>query len=368
MTRTALAAPEPADQFIYHRDGPVTLYHGDAHTVLSALAAASVDTVVTSPPYYGLRNYDVPGQYGLESTPTDYVNTMVQVFTQIHRVLRDHGTAWLVLGDSYSLNSGGAPRSGTYAGYRGAATANPGLIRPRTQDVLPAKNLIGIPWRVAFALQDTRLWYLRQAIIWHKPNATPESVQDRPSCSHEYVFLLAKSRVYHFNLDAIRVPLAQPDARDGSRVIGGRNKGSTGGVGPTDRRRGATAYGTNPAKYLSDPAASPGQAGRRHLLATGTQHTTAHAKGRNPGSVWSIPTRPYSGAHFAVYPLDLPAAAVAAGCPPGGRVLDPFSGAATTGVAALQQGRQYWGIDIKAAYHDLAIQRLRRHTSTQDPP
>ncbi|GAA4734313.1 DNA-methyltransferase [Phytohabitans rumicis] len=367
MTRTALAAPEPADRFLYHRDGPVTLYLGDAHRVLTALPTASVDTVVTSPPYYGLRNYDVPGQYGLEPTPQTYVDTMVRVFTEVHRVLRDHGTVWLVLGDSYSLNSGGAPRSGTYNGYRGAATTRPGLIRPRTQDLLPAKNLIGIPWRVAFALQDTRLWYLRQAIVWHKPNATPESVRDRPSCSHEYVFLLAKSRFYYFNLDAIRVPLARPDALDGTRIIGGRNKGHTGGIGATARRRGATAHGAHP-KYTTDPGVHRSPGSRRNLLATGTQHTTAHPGGRNPGSVWSIPTRPYRGAHFAVYPLDLPDRAVAAGCPPEGLVLDPFSGAATTGVAALRQGRQYWGIDIKADYHDIAIERLSPHQQSAPEP
>lgn len=367
MTRTALAAPEPADRFLYHRDGPVTLYLGDAQRVLTALPTASVDTVVTSPPYYGLRNYDVPGQYGLEPTPQAYVDTMVRVFTEVHRVLRDHGTLWLVLGDSYSLNSGGAPRSGTYGGYRGTATSHPGLIRPRTQDLLPAKNLIGIPWRVAFALQGTRLWYLRQAIVWHKPNATPESVRDRPSCSHEYVFLLAKNRFYYFNLDAIRVPLARPDALDGTRIIGGRHKGTAGGIGPTSRRRGATAYGANPAKWATDPATQHREPGRRHLLATGTRHSTTHPKGRNPGSVWSIPTRPYTAAHFAVYPLDLPTTAIKAGCPPDGRVLDPFSGAGTTGVAALQLGRQYWGIDLKADYHDLAIGRLRNHQRPEEP-
>ncbi|MCI0687545.1 MAG: site-specific DNA-methyltransferase [Sporichthyaceae bacterium] len=350
--------PQPARQaepHPYYRGGPVALYLGDAHAVLSTMPADSVDAVVTSPPYYGLRDYATAGQYGLEATPGEYVHTMARVFAQVRRVLRAPGTLWLVLGDCYSLNSGGAPTSGWQSGYRGRATAEPGLIRPRAQDVLPAKNLLGIPWRVAFALQDQG-WTLRQAVIWHKPNAIPESVRDRPSCTHEYVFLLAKSRRYHFDLDPIRIPLAHPEAADGTRVIGGVHKGQHGGVGSTVRWRGRHAWGQ--AKYATDPAAHRLAGERVNLMPTGARHTNAHPKGRNPGSVWSIPTRPTKLAHFAAFPIDLPLRCIAAGCPPGGVVLDPFSGIATTGIAALQLERRYLGIDIRADYHDLAITRL----------
>jgi DNA modification methylase len=342
MTILAAAPPPPADRYLYWRHGPVDLYLGDALAVLASLPDESAHIVVTSPPYYGLRNYGVDGQYGLEPTPTLYVRRMREVFRQVRRVLRPDGTLWLVLGDSYSTNSGGAPTSGCHCGYRGPATARPGLIRPRSQDHLPPKNQLLIPFRVVAALQ-TDGWIVRQTSIWHKPNAMPESVADRPSCSHEYIFLLARSRYYHFNLDAIRVPLARPDAADGTRVVGGVHKGQHGGRGATARRRGAHAWGR--------PASD-------NLAATGHRHIHAHPAGRNPGSVWSISTRPFPGAHFAAYPVDIPQRAIAAGCPPGGCVLDPFSGAATTGLAALKSGCTYWGIDLNPDYHDLARARL----------
>lgn len=349
---------DPSERFLYHQDEKLTLYTGDAQQVLATLPAASVDIVVTSPPYYGLRDYRQPGQYGLEPTPQDYVNTMVNVFGHVPRVLKPTGTLWLVLGDSYSLNSGGAPQSGTYSGYRSPDTTQPRLVRLRTQDILPAKNLIGIPWRVALALQDTRQWILRQAVVWHKPNAIPESVRDRPSCSHEYIFILSRSRFYYFDLDAIRVPLSRLEALDGTRIIGGRRTGTQGGIGATARRRGVTPYGANQPKYVTDPAAHHRNTGRNNLLANGRAHRSHHPRGKSPGSVCSIPTRPFREAHFAVYPIDIPLRAIIAGSPPGGVTLDPFSGAGTTGLAALQLGRTYVGIDINAGYHDIALVRI----------
>jgi site-specific DNA-methyltransferase (cytosine-N4-specific) len=366
--------------FAYHRSGPVTLYLGDAADVLAAMPDASVDCVVTSPPYWGLRDYGTghwsggkscshqlpagrrvagarcggcgaiwaDAQYGLEATLGGYVDRLVGVFDRIRRVLTPAGTCWLNLGDGYSSAAGGAPASGRRQSDGTRAT------RPRSQDVLAPKNLIGVPWRVAFALQATGQWWLRNAVVWAKPNPMPESVTDRLAATYELLFLLTASpRYYYFDLDPIRVPLKHPEAADGSRVFGDARKGATGGVGATGRRRGGRYGG----KHADAAVVQPG-AGRGNLVPLGHAHTAAHPKGRNPGDVWTIATRPYRGPHVAPFPVDLPLRAIAAGCPPGGVVLDPFSGAATTGLAALRLGRRYIGIDIAAGFHDEALARL----------
>ncbi|MET7949078.1 site-specific DNA-methyltransferase [Micromonospora sp. NPDC005324] len=364
--------PDGLAGYEYHRSGPVTLYLGDARRVLAAMP----DAVVTSPPFWSLRDYGTgrwsggdfdcphPGrqrrlngarcvrcpavwidpQYGLESTIEQYVDRLVGVFDEVRRVLSPTGTCWLNLGDSYSAPGRRAqPTSG----------ATPAT---NTASMLPAKNLIGVPWRVAFALQ-TSGWWLRNAVIWSKTNPMPESVADRLSTTYELLFLLTTSQNYYFDLDPIRVPLARPEAADGTRIIGGARKGATGGIGPTARRRGATAYG---GKYTTDTATEP-RAGAGNLKPLGHAHTAAHPRGRNPGDVWRIATRPYRGSHVAPFPIDLPLRAIAAGCPPGGVVLDPFSGAGTTGLAATRLGRRYIGVDIAARFHDEAITRLRPH-------
>ncbi|WP_199523910.1 DNA-methyltransferase [Micromonospora craterilacus] len=376
---------DPLSGYEYHRSGPVTLYLGDAVQVMSVMPDASVDCIVTSPPFWGLRDYgtgawaggdpDCPHrtgrvrrvngitcpacrarwidpQYGLEATLDDYLDHLVAVFDQARRILTPTGTCWVNLGDCYSSASGGAPTAGR---------PQPGGLRPprpRAQDTLPPKNLVGVPWRVALALQSRR-WWLRNAIVWSKPNAMPESVRDRLSATYELLFLLTKSHSYYFNLDPIRVPLSRPEAADGTRVIGGSRKGHSGGVGATARRRGATTYGAG--KYSGDDVGVEPRAGRGNLVPLGHAHTASHPRGRNPGDVWRIATRPYRGSHVAPFPVDLPLRAIAAGCPPGGVVLDPFSGAGTTGVAALQLGRRYVGVDIGASFHDQALSRLRPH-------
>jgi DNA modification methylase len=371
------------DGFRYRQTGPVRLYLGDARQVLAAMPEASVDCIVTSPPFWSLRDYGTgrwhagdpgcphPGsarvdgarcptcgavwadpQYGLEPTVEAYVARLVAVFEQARRVLAPTGTLWLNVGDSYS---GGARRA--YDTGHGI-TATRRLPGTRNASPLPPKNLIGVPWRVAFALQASG-WWLRNAVIWAKTNPMPESIGDRLSTTYELLFLLTRSRTYYFDLDPIRVPLKYPDAADGTRVFGGARKASVGGIEATARRRGAR-YGT-PGKYTAqDIGVQPG-AGRGNLRPVGHAHTAAHPKGRNPGDVWRIATRPYRGAHVAPFPIDLPLRAIAAGCPPGGTVLDPFSGAATTGLAALQLGRSYVGVDICAAFHDEALTRLRPH-------
>jgi site-specific DNA-methyltransferase (cytosine-N4-specific) len=280
------------------------------------------------------------------------------VFAQLRRVLKPTGTVWLNLADTYSSAAGGAPQGGRPQPGGGR------LATPRTQDLVAPKNLLGIPWRVALALQAEG-WWLRQDVIWHKPNAMPESVRDRPSCNYEHLFLLTASPRYHFDLDPIRVPLAVPGAADGTRVFGGAHRAHLGATGASARRRGST-YGS--AKYVTDPAEGVGRRGRGNLVATGAAHTAAHPAGRNPGSVWSITTRPNRLAHFAAFPVDLPLRAIAAGCPPAGVVCDPFSGIATTGLAALNLGHSYIGIDINASYHDLALARLRPHLPDGDTP
>lgn len=299
----------------YYRDDEVLLLLGDALEQLRTLPDGSVDCIVTSPPYYGLRDYGTPGQYGLEDTPAAYVETMRALFAEARRVLADDGTLWLNLGDSYSAggqggNRGGKLDGGAHLDRVPAPTRVPGFA---------PKNLLGIPWRTAFALQDDG-WILRNEIIWHKPNAMPESVRDRLSSRHEHLFLLTKSPQYWFDLDAIREPHAAPARRAGARAFRARD---------LNHERTATGAYEGP-----------------------------DARGRNPGDVWSIATRPFPAAHFATFPIDLPLRCIKAGCRPGGTVLDPFSGSGTTGAAARQLGQRYIGIDLNAAYHDLAVPRF----------
>ena len=293
---------------LYYQDDAITLHHGDSLAVARTLESGSVDCIVTSPPYYGLRDYGNDGQYGAEPTLAAYVETMRNLFGEFRRVLADDGTLWLNLGDSYNK----------------------------------LKQLQGVPWRVAFALQED-WWVLRNDIVWHKPNAMPESVTDRLTCRYEHFFMFSKSRNYHFDLDPIREELIYPDAADGSRVFGGKNKSGDLQTGSSARRTGNTYGG----KYAPEDKARP---------ADGSRHTGGHAKGKNPGDMWSINTQPFPGAHSAVMPQELARRAIVAGCKPGGTVLDPFSGSGTTGLVAQNNGRKYVGIDISADYLKLSLE------------
>ena len=309
---------------------PWTLYVGDARAVLAGMPDQSANCIVTSPPYWGKRDYGVAGQYGHEDTPAAYVETMRDVFREARRVLADDGTCWLNLGDSYSASGGGATGMHAYLGEH---------ITTHRAANLSAKNLLGLPWRVAFALQDDG-WILRNAIVWHKPNAMPESVRDRLNCRHELLFLLAKSPAYWFDLDPIRVPHA----------AGTRRERRT-------RPPGHPGAPTRPPKYGPGTPEVTGS-GRYGGLRRSDGHRRAHPNGRNPGDVWSIPTRPYKGPHFAAYPIDLPLRCIAAGCKPGGVVLDPFAGSGTTGLAAIQLDRRFTGIDLSPDFARLAAGRL----------
>jgi DNA modification methylase len=318
-----------------YADESVTLHHGDSLEVLRTLPDQSVDCCVTSPPYFGLRDYGIEGQYGLEASPAEYVETMRALFAEVRRVLADDGTLWLNLGDSYNT-------SGTRQGHAGSATVGEKSHAKwygGNQTGLPEKNLMGMPWRVAFALQDDG-WILRNAIIWHKPNAMPESVTDRLSTRYEHVFMFSKNKRYWIDLDPIREPLTYPDAADGSRIFGGANKAEQHRSGPgSSTRRHGNAYGKRrPDDVPRDPA-----------------HADVHPSGRNPGDVWSITTQPFSAAHFAVMPTALAERCIQAGCKPCGTVLDPFSGSGTTGLAAARHGRRYVGIDLNREYLDLSL-------------
>lgn len=296
----------------YYQDDQVTLWHGDALAVLREMQDGSANCIVTSPPYFGLRDYGVDGQLGAESSPAEYVENMRALFAEARRALANDGTLWLNLGDSYASNSkwGGSAGGKHVTALHGDSKVG----RGKRTTGLPDKNLIGIPWRVAFALQDDG-WTLRNSIIWAKPNAMPESVTDRLSMRHENVFMFSKSRRYWFDLDPIREPHMSDPSRAGANALRGQ--------------KAMRAVGPNSGAYSDD--------------------------GRNPGDVWTIATQPYPGAHFAVMPSALAERCILAGCKPGGTVLDPFSGSGTTGMAAAKHGRRYVGIDLNADYLDLSL-------------
>lgn len=347
----------------YYQDDSVSLHHGDALDVAKKLPNGAVDCIVTSPPYFGLRDYGVDGQYGLEASPAEYVENMRALFAELRRALADDGTLWLNLGDSYAGswgNQGHDPKhADLHVKYRGAE-ALPDK-RSRTGSTGPgmpaAKNLIGIPWRVALALQDDG-WLLRNAIIWHKPNGMPSSVTDRLSNRYEHVFLFSKTPRYWFDLDAVRV-----------EYVGDRSPSRRARTGATNKANSIATPWREPDVPASlsfnrhtKEAEVPGQSAKQHRERDNPSLESL-TRGRNPGDVWEIPTQPFPGAHFATMPARLAQLCITAGCKPGGTVLDPFSGSGTTGMAAQRLGRKYIGIDLNAEYLELSL-----HTRLQAAP
>jgi site-specific DNA-methyltransferase (adenine-specific) len=313
---------------ILDRDG-VTIHNGDCIEVLRTLPDESVQCCVTSPPYWGLRDYGHNAQIGLESTPEAYVGRMVEVFREVRRVLREDGTLWLNLGDSYA-NKGAKDSSvvGGFTGERIRAGAK-GIMDSRPREIpdgLKPKDLVGIPWRVAFALQADG-WYLRQDIVWHKPNPMPESVTDRCTKAHEYVFLMAKSQRYYYDAEAI----SEAGAWCGKQLGIVRGK-----------KVRAESMGRKPSgnEVAGADATSPDRRNRR--------------------SVWTVCTKPYSGAHFAVMPPDLVKPCILAGCPEGGVVLDPFMGSGTVAAVAQDAGRRAIGIELNPEYCKLIAKRFKQ--------
>ena len=308
---------------------------GDAVEQLQTLEPESVHTCVTSPPYYNLRDYGITEQIGMEETPEEYIGKLVDVFREVRRILRQDGTLWVNIGDSYATKTGryapnlseknvhGKPSKNTPAGYK-------------------HKDLIGIPWMLAFALRADG-WYLRQDIIWQKPNAMPESVRDRCTKSHEYIFLLAKSDRYYFDHVAIKEPRnsCKNDAVAGSK----------GAFGPRQTRlRGS---GNLQKKYRPTP-------GGKHL--GGNIPYSGESPLRSRRDVWAISTGGFKGAHFAVFPEKLVEPCILAGCPEGGTVLDPFTGSGTTGVVAKRLGRNFVGCEINPDYLQMATDRINATT------
>lgn len=321
----------------------VHIVEGDARLVLAQLPAATFDMCVTSPPYFGLRDYGVAGQIGLEPSPDDYVAEMVELFRAVRRVLRDDGTLWLNLGDSYAGSWGSQGRQGA-SGMM--ATRSVSSIRERSKiqaarieagaypakssrtgaipdsSMLKEKDLMGIPWRVAFALQADG-WYLRADIIWHKPNPMPESVTDRPTKAHEYVFLLSKAPRYYYDEDAI------------AEIATGLTPGNT------------------------RPRVVPAQREGENANIGGSIHRIGPRTMRNARSVWSITTQPFAGAHFATMPPELARRCIMAGSRRGAAVLDPFGGAGTTGLVADRLGRDATLIELNPAYAAIARDRIQ---------
>lgn len=304
----------------------VQIINGDSRKVLKSLADGSVNCCVTSPPYFGLRDYGVDGQIGLEASPEKFVEEMVAVFAEVKRVLRNDGTLWLNLGDSYAGSWGARGRGKGTNASRPDLEAKHGTDAPNRHGFpslgVKPKDLIGIPWRVAFALQADG-WYLRQDIIWHKPNPMPESVTDRCTKSHEYIFMLSKKKNYFYSNDDIREPI---------------KSGNNGSIGVVEKA-GGTAFTQDGKPIRSD-----------------RQYDTI--KGANKRSVWTVPTMPYREAHFATFPPDLIEPCILAGCPTGGTVLDPFGGAGTTGLVAARLQRNAVLIELNPAYAAMAEHRI----------
>ena len=309
----------------------ITVIEGDCGTELASLHDASVNCCITSPPYWGLRDYGVAGQLGLEPTPTEYVERMVAVFREVRRVLRDDGVLWLNLGDCYAAggqNAGSTPEQLTEKqrsnrGCRFDARKAPAGYKP--------KDLVGIPWMVAFALRADG-WYLRSDVIWHKPNPMPESVTDRPTKAHEYLFLLAKSEQYYYDADAIREPH------------------SSAPVGVDLVPWSATTQ---------EQTEREGRPGHRDSIGVANRPPGYYGNvaGRNRRTVWTVATQPYSGAHFATFPPKLIEPCVLAGCPEGGMILDPFGGAGTVGLVALRHRRSATLIELNPTYCELISNR-----------
>lgn len=341
---------------------------GDSFDLLASMPDDSIDCVVTSPPYWGLRDYGVAGQLGLERSFQGYLQRMVALFGHVQRVLRPAGTLWVNMGDSYVTNANTGTGWNSAINGKGtqieAGKASRACRRnSATTGGLKQKDMMGQPWALAFALRDAG-WFLRRDIIWHKPNAMPETVHDRPATAHEYVFLLTKSGRYHYDADAVKEPVT------GNTHLRGH--------GVNAKIRAVSGWDTGPGGHRTIVhAALPKDLDRADL---GLKHSGKFGRGpgwrarqnasfsaaisgpvtdsRNLRSVWTIPIQPFKGAHFATYPERLVEPCILAGCPRGGVVLDPFAGSGTTGVVALRHGRSFLGIELNPEYAAMARERL----------
>jgi DNA modification methylase len=324
---------------------------GDCIAVLCALPDESVNCCITSPPYWGLRDYGVDGQLGLEKTPEEYVYRMVEVFREVRRVLKDDGTLWLNLGDSYASsqsNNGGYSDKSTLAGFSRPDTkgrvANENGEHRKLEHGCKPKDLVGIPWLVAFALRSDG-WYLRQDIIWAKPNPMPESVTDRCTKNHEYIFMLSKSARYFYDQKAIKEPVTYSNEERYARIK--KNHKSI----PDEKQNGL--------RKRKDKQRGHGRryAGFNNRWDEMTKTEQCSAM-RNKRDVWTVATQPFKKAHFATFPPKLIEPCILAGCPEGGIILDPFGGSGTSGMVAKENYRNYILIDLKKEYTEMADKRI----------
>lgn len=329
------------------------IIQGDALTVLKTIGDETINCCVTSPPYYNLRDYGCDGQIGLESTPEEYIQKLVEIFREVRRVLKQDGTLWVNIADSYAGSGKGRVKDGTAKietfgdkNRTSQGTMN-GRLAKTVSDRCKPKDLIGIPWMLAFALRADG-WYLRQDIIWAKPNPMPESVRDRCTKSHEYIFMLSKSPKYYFDSEAISEPVAESTLKRVSQDIENQ-QGSYTPSKANGKMKAAVRYGGK--KYTENPD---------KFSRTKSGNIYDYKPKRNKRDVWTVTTKPYKGAHFATFPPDLIEPCVLAGCPAGGVVLDPFAGSGTTGMVAKQNGRDFVLIELNEEYVNLCTDRTRK--------
>ncbi len=320
----------------------------DALNGLRAMPDESVNCIVTSPPYWGLRDYGVVGQIGLEASLAEFLSRLVEVFEEARRVLRKDGTCWINMGDCYVTRTNTGTGWNSQINGKGtqieAGKASRQVRKNRTSSGgLKQKDLVGQPWRLAFALQDCG-WYLRRDIIWSKTNPMPETVHDRPATSHEYLFLLTKSARYQYDAHAVMEPVT------GRTHIRGH--------GVNAKIKMVSGWDTGPGSHTATQHNTGGKARCRQNASFSAAISGPRLEKRNRRSVWTIPCSPFKGAHFATYPEKLVEPCILAGCPVGGVVLDPFAGSGTTGVVAVRHGRNFIGIELNPQYAEMARQRI----------
>ena len=354
--------------------GAFVLHVGDALARLRELPDESVQTCVTSPPYWGLRDYGVEGQLGLEDSSGEFVSKLVEVFAEVRRVLRPDGTCWVNLGDTYaSAGLGGVGSSSTINGENQVANSKArAMMKSRVGDAKP-KDKHGIPWRVAFALQDDG-WWFRSDVVWHKPNPMPEAVRDRPTVSHEFIFLLSKSERYFYNAEEARerciVGAAHPrrSAKTTAAAAAAAARAFTRKrQADAEPRQGAYPAEEAAARLVVGRSAASKRMGREEGWRAKHNESFDEAvvnvvEFRNWRDVWTIPTEPSTLEHYAAFPTELAKRCIIAGSRVGDVVLDPFAGTGTTGVVALEVGRRFVGIELNPKYAEMADRRSRQVT------
>ena len=326
------------------------IYQGDSLDVLKTFEDNSVDCCVTSPPYYALRDYGVDGQIGLEETPEKYIERLTEVFMEVHRVLKPNGTLWLNIGDSYNGN-----KVGNTEVVKNKKVSESNDFHKKLWSGAKPKDLIGIPWMLAFSLRNAG-WYLRQDIIWHKPNPMPESVTDRCTKSHEYIFLLSKGQKYYFDYEAIQEEATGYDGRKDTMMKGSKKYDAQ--IMPNQSVQSMAKNGHERWKFKSKNCQYDGQRPNSMHLKERQGWSNEVYPVRNKRDVWSINVKPNKEAHFATYPPELVSNCIIAGCPEDGIVLDPFMGSGTTGIVANKLNRHYVGIELNPEYVEMAERRI----------